>query len=367
MSAGEEGRAGPVELYRLRLSLRAPYRLSFGTVREFELFLARLWLDDRRSGVGESVPLPVYSAETADEVWAGLRRSAPQLVGLPVGRALELLERGRERRPFATAPLLTAIETALEPPVPADELAVTLLGTVLSHDDERSADEIERLLAEGYTTLKVKVGFEAGADARWVARVQELVAGRAQLRVDANQGYAFEEAVSFVERTDPRGIEVFEQPFEPSEWEATARLAERSPLPLMLDESIATGDDLERLIDLGCASAVKFKLAKAGGVAALIRLIERARGAGLKVVLGNGVAGDVGNLHELFVAAHAVDTAGEMNGFLKPRTRLLANPYEVSGGHVHLPRGYEPALDWERVEAHAVASATVAAPVTAPA
>ena len=189
---------------------------------------------------------------------------------------------------------------------------------------------------------------------RWVARVQELVGGRARIRVDANQGYSFEAAREFVGRVDPEGIEVFEQPFEPGEWDAMARLAALSPLPLMLDESIATAADLERLIELRCADTVKFKLAKAGGLAALERLIARARGAGLQVVLGNGVAGDVGNLHELVVAARAVETAGEMNGFLKPSTRLLANPYEVADGSARLPRGYVAELDWARVEAHAV-------------
>ena len=359
--SGAEPRVGAIELYRLRLPLRVAYRLSFGTVTDFELFLARVQVE-AEWGMGESVPLPVYSSETAESVWAGLRESARALAERSAREALHALERSRERRPFATAPLMTALETALEPPVPSEDLAVPLLGTVLSHDEDRSAEEIEALLEAGYRTLKIKVGFDVAADARWVARVQELVAGRAQIRVDANQGYSFEAAREFVGRVEPEGIEVFEQPFEPGEWEAMARLAARSPLPLMLDESIATAADLERLIELRCAGTVKFKLAKAGGFAALERLIGRAREAGLEVVLGNGVAGDVGNLHELLVAARMIDTAGEMNGFLKPVTRLLGNPYRVEGGSAGLPAGYAADVDWERVEGHAVDQMTLAAP-----
>ena len=126
---------GPVELYRLRLPLRTPYRLSFGTLRELDLFLARVWLGED-SGVGESVPLAVYSTEKAEGVWSGLEQSARAIAGRPAGDALAALERSRERRPFATAPLMTALETALAPPVPSEDLAVPLLGTVLSHDED---------------------------------------------------------------------------------------------------------------------------------------------------------------------------------------------------------------------------------------
>jgi len=276
-----------------------------------------------------------------------------------------LLEEGRERQPFATAPLMTAIETALDPDVADEERRVPLLATVSGRDSPAALEEVERLIAAGYTTLKVKVGWDPDGDADWVRRVAEQVAGRAVLRLDANQAYSFDDASRFVAQVDPQAIEVFEQPFEPDAWDATSHLAARSPLPLMLDESIATCADLERLIDLQCAAAVKFKLAKAGGLRALSGLIGRAREAGLKVVLGNGVAGDVDNFHELAAASRLIDTAGEMNGFLKPVERLLVNPYEVQAGHGVLPGGYRPMLDWERVAAHAVERLAVTVPASA--
>jgi L-alanine-DL-glutamate epimerase-like enolase superfamily enzyme len=134
------------------------------------------------------------------------------------------------------------------------------------------------------------------------------------------------------------------------------RLSRESPLPLMLDESIDSEAELEEMLRLRCAGVVKFKLMKAGGMNELERLILRAKAAGLKVVLGNGVAGDVGNFQELIVAGRHVETAGEMNGFLKQERRLLSNPYEVSRGSVTLPAGYVPRLDWHRVQSYVVDS-----------
>ena len=342
-----------VDAHRLVLPLERSYHLSFGTLDRFELSLVAVRVHGRE-GLGECVPLPGYSPESADAVWTSLTERAPRLAGRPAAEALAELEAGRERRPFAAAPLVTAIETALEPRWPAAELAVPLVGTVSGGAGDEAARDAERLLAAGYRTLKVKVGWDPAADARRVARIQAAAGDGALIRVDANQAWDLEQARRFAGAVDPAGIEHFEQPFPPDAWEQAAALARTSPLPLMLDESIESEADLERTIELGCARTVKFKLAKAGGPRALERLIARARAGGLEVVLGNGVAGDVENLVELIVAAGLVDTAGEMNGFLKPRSRLLRAPYELVDGRAVVPAGYVPEPDWELVAAHRV-------------
>jgi L-Ala-D/L-Glu epimerase len=349
-----------VRAHRLVLPLARAYHLSFATLHSFEALLVAARVGGRE-GLGECVPLPGYSHESADSVWTGLRERAPALVERPADAALAALERDRERLPFAATPLITAIETALEPLSPAADVTVPLVGTVRGRDGDEAAYDAERLLAAGHRTLKVKVGWDPIADARHVTRIQHAVAGRAQLRVDANQAWDLEQARRFVEHVEPTGIEHLEQPFPPEAWEQSAALARMSPLPLMLDESIESEADLERAIGLGCARAVKFKLAKAGGLTALERLIRRAREGGLEVVLGNGVAGDVENLAELIVAARLVDTAGEMNGFLKPRSRLLRDPYQVVGGTAMVERGYVPEVDWELAAAHEVDGFTVPA------
>ena len=45
---------------------------------------------------------------------------------------------------------------------------------------------------------------------------------------------------------------------------------------------------------------------------------------------------------EACVARTTIDNAGEMNGFLKPKTRLLANPLPFENGAIVVPEGYWP-------------------------
>ena len=349
---------GDVCIFRLRVPLNAPYRLSFARLDHFDLFLALVRIGDRE-GIGETVPLPGYSHETAEQVWRLLREWAVRLPGMETEEALILLDSTQRKHPFATTAVMTAVETALRPPELPEDVTVPLLATVATDHGEDSTEEIEALLSEGYVTLKVKVGWDEREDAARVRRVQEIVGDRALIRLDANAAYTPEQATYLVRHIDPSNIELLEQPFGSDAWDAMTRLSEISPLPLMLDESIASEEELERMIRLRCAGVVKFKLMKAGGLGTLERLILRAREAGLKVVLGNGVAGDVGNFHELAVAADQVETAGEMNGFLKQRERLLNNPYITSRGRAVLPRDYAPEVDWEKVERYSVASLSV--------
>jgi L-Ala-D/L-Glu epimerase len=350
-----EQRIEEAHAFRLNMPLNAPYRLSFGDVRHFDLFLFRVRLGNGE-GIGEAVPLPGYAEEADDVVWELLREWTHRLSGMEAGEALASIRSARKKYPFAATAMATAIETALRPLEVREEITVPLLGTVMSHQKEEAKAEVETLLRQGYATLKVKVGWDETEDAKRVRRVQEIVGERAVIRLDANQAYSLDQAKYLVCHVDPANIELFEQPFGVGNWRNMVKLSESSPLPLMLDESVTSEDDLEKLIRLRCAQVVKFKLMKAGGMAALKRLILRAREAGLKVVLGNGVAGDMGNFHEMVVARRHVETAGEMNGFLKQRESLLSNPYSISDGSVTFPEGYVPRLDWRKVESYTVES-----------
>jgi L-alanine-DL-glutamate epimerase-like enolase superfamily enzyme len=98
--------------------------------------------------------------------------------------------------------------------------------------------EIDGFIADGYQTIKVKVGFDVEQDIGRVRMAQEALQGKAQLRADANQGYTYAQAVRFVKGVDPGNIQFLEQPFKEKDWTAMAELAKISPIPLGLDESI---------------------------------------------------------------------------------------------------------------------------------
>ncbi|HUU27903.1 MAG TPA: dipeptide epimerase [archaeon] len=132
-----------------------------------------------------------------------------------------------------------------------------------------------------FPLLKIKVGGPADLECLKVVREE---APSARIRVDANCGWEPHEALRMIERLVDFGVEFVEQPLPPSHAEGLKWLHERSPLPLMADESC------ERLEHVpACAKvfdAINIKLAKCGGVRHALKMIHCARAHGLKVMLG---------------------------------------------------------------------------------
>ena len=217
----------------------------------------------------------------------------------------------------------------------------------LLHATERGAvrEELAALLEGGYRTIKVKVGFGVEDDIRNVRTIQGEAAGRAAIRLDANQGYSADEACRFLDALDPAGIELFEQPCAAGDWAAHAAAVRVARVPMMLDESIYGLADIERAASERQADYVKVKLMKFVSLDALVASIARIRALGMRPVLGNGVANDLGCWMEACVAAESIDNAGEMNGFLKPVGGLLAEPLRFADGQIELPLERRPVMD----------------------
>ena len=96
---------------------------------------------------------------------------------------------------------------------------------------------------------------------------------------------------------------------------------------------------------------------KLGSMQALGAALERIRALGMRPVLGNGVACDLGCWMEACVAARHIDNAGEMNGFLRAKAGLLTEALEVRAGSLVLKPAPSMGLARERIAPYTVASA----------
>ena len=68
----------------------------------------------------------------------------------------------------------------------------------------------------------------------------------------------------------------------------------------------------------------------------------------LKYLAGLQQDATIQGFEVVFIDAHG----GDMNGFLKPKVRLLANPLPFEGGCIVLRPGYWPEIDRAALRAH---------------
>ena len=104
------------------------------------------------------------------------------------------------------------------------------------------------------------------------------------IRVDANTGWTPEVAMALLPDLVRLGVELIEQPFPARRLDQLRWLQERSPLPIVADESAVTIEDLDALV--GVVAGVNVKLAKCGGMGPARRMLERARALGFRTFLG---------------------------------------------------------------------------------
>ncbi|HSO08220.1 MAG TPA: enolase C-terminal domain-like protein [Pelomicrobium sp.] len=336
-----------IVIHRLQVPLVTPYKLAFGPVTAFDTLIAELRDADGRHGFGEATLLTGYTDETIDGAWTLARELAPRLAGRRWSDAKAVALAHADEAPFTATLFASAVEMLEDHPALAIETdtRVPLLGVVNATERDRLEAEIEVLLSQGFETLKIKVGFDADIDARKVALIQEINAGRAQLRIDANQGYSADDGCRFARALSPEAIELFEQPCAAGDWIAAKAVAEVSPVPMMLDESIYGLEDIERAAQLKAARYIKLKLMKMGSLSRLEAGIDRIRALGMEPVLGNGVACEPGCWMEACIARRRIRNAGEMNGFLKPVARLTDPPLRFERGAIVLQAAAVPALD----------------------
>jgi len=284
----------------LTLQLRNPFRIA----RDLDAHVARTVIVELTGtdwpghiGLGEGFP-DAYYGETPDTMLAVF----PLLLEALDGLDIEFRDVASARRSLADAAdaftlrlghngaAKCALDIALHD-LAAKQLGVPLyelLGTsreIPPTDFSLGLDEpavvAERAAAAAhFPALKVKVG--GPHDIATVEAVRRRFAG--PIRVDANTGWQPEEALRLLPRLADLGVEVVEQPFPAHRLDQLAWLQERSPLPIVADESAVTIRDLDALA--GVVAGVNVKLAKCGGVGPALRMLERARELGFRRFLG---------------------------------------------------------------------------------
>jgi O-succinylbenzoate synthase len=148
--------------------------------------------------------------------------------------------------------------------------------------------------SNGCRTAKVKVAEPGQSRADEQARleaVRDALGPNGRIRVDANGGWAVEEAVAAIGVLDRAagGLEYVEQPCASVEELAVVR--RRVGVPLAADESIRRAEDPYRVRDLDAADVAVLKVQPLGGVRACLRIAED---IGLPVVVSSALESSVG-------------------------------------------------------------------------
>ncbi|MBQ0045229.1 MAG: dipeptide epimerase [Bacteroidales bacterium] len=132
-----------------------------------------------------------------------------------------------------------------------------------------------------YNVLKVKVGLDS--DKEMIETIRSVT--DVPLVVDANQGWQDRyKALDMISWLAERGVRMVEQPMAKDRFDDIAWITERSPVPIIADESCQRLKDVSSL--KGIFSGINIKLMKCTGMSEAWKMISYARAEGMTVMLG---------------------------------------------------------------------------------
>lgn len=135
--------------------------------------------------------------------------------------------------------------------------------------------------AEIYKVIKVKLGRDT--DKMMIETIRQVT--DKPITSDANQGWKNrDEALKMIEWLATKGVVFVEQPMPKEQVDDTAWLRERSPLPLIGDESVQRLADIKKAH--GVFDGINIKLMKCTGMREAYKMITLARALDMKVMLG---------------------------------------------------------------------------------
>jgi len=140
---------------------------------------------------------------------------------------------------------------------------------------------VAKLQAHPWPIYKIKVGSADDIDVLWALRKHT----QSPFRVDANEGWTFQETKTLLPELQKINVTLIEQPLKKEEDEAMAELKAISPIPLFADESCVTENQVKKCAD--GFHGINIKLTKCGGITPAIRMIKEARTLGMKVMIGS--------------------------------------------------------------------------------
>ncbi len=330
-------RIAAVRVTPVRLQFARPVRTAQGEFTARDSVLLELRDTDGVAGYGEAAPWPGFGTETPEDAASRLQglsallRDADlepggwhdvlggSLNGAPAARAAvdgALWDLAARR---AGRPLCQELASACGLAAGAVLQRVPVHALLVAHEPEAVLHEAAQARAAGFGAAKLKLGALRLADD--VARVRAAREGGGPdlaLRGDANGAWTLAEARTALQALAEFGLEYVEQPVPADALHALAELRRLELVHVAADESVATMQGAQHLIEAAAADVVVLKPATLGGPARALEIAAQAHRAGIGVVFSHAFESSVGARHALHcaaawgdaTAAHGLCTAG---------------------------------------------------------
>ncbi len=310
-----------------RIPFRSPFITAHGALTERVGVLVAVHTDAGFVGNGEIAPLPAHNGAHLAEALHALSRLVHELRGRDIADILRFLVVQCRENQLPVA-LLCGLETALldvcgqasgqsiaellvrdYPCEQASGQSVTprtripVNAVISGVTTEMAVTKAQSAIAAGFTCLKLKVMDASQATIERMAAIRAAIGSVPRLRLDANEGWNFEQACWMLTQCATYDIQYVEQPLPASDLTGMARLRRISPIPLAADEALSGLTSARRVLDAEAADVLILKPQLAGGLRVCRQIIQQASQRRIACVITSTLEAGIGVAAALHLAA----------------------------------------------------------------
>jgi D-galactarolactone cycloisomerase len=207
-------------------------------------------------------------------------------------------------------------------------------------------DEVRGYVREGFSAVKLKIGFGVAADAALVRACREAIGPNIGLMLDANHGYDASEAIALGRTVADCNIGWFEEPVVPEDLAGYQEVRRGQPIALAGGETWFTRWHFKDALSARAVDIIQPDICAAGGLSEAKKIADMAVAFGVRCVphvWGSGV-GLAAALQLLAVLPHNPPRLNPTEPLLEfdrsehPfRQSILTQPIEHVSGRVTIP------------------------------
>lgn len=299
------------------IPLRHPLTTAHGALTIRQGAILEIVTAEGITGRGEIAPLPEFGGGTLNDALAALHQS--DLVGKGLDEALDCLYRAESSLPAST---ICGLETALldalgqaqqrniselliqhsqshtaHPPdniSPAPRTHIPVNAVIGASTIHAAVSDTLSAVASGFRCLKLKLGLGVKADIERVYAVRQALGPSISLRLDANEAWDFDQALTILTKCAPFDIQYVEQPLKASDLTGMHQLRQAVPIPIAADEAIEDLASARRILAAQAADVLILKPQLLGGLHLSRQIIQEATQQGVQCVITSTIETGIG-------------------------------------------------------------------------
>jgi len=338
-------RLARLTIHQSPIPLTEPFVISLGPLTHANNLLVRAETDMGLVGWGEASPFPTIHGETMAGGFEVARFLARQLLGADPRDAEGFTEK-MDRAITGNSCVKSAFDMAcydLAARVENKPLFEYLGGKndkPLHTDYTVSLGPVDGMVAQarwikgqGFPVVKLKLG-EGPQDAERVIQISKALGPNVPLRLDANQGWTPELAISLLQGMAGHNIQHCEAPIPRRDFLHLPKIRAASPVPIFADEACWDHEDARRLLDLGAIDGINIKISKSGGLFKALKILRIAEAENIPVQIGGFLESRLG-----FTAATHLALCSPQAVYYDFDTPLMQSEDPILGGIEYGPNG----------------------------